>query len=179
MSHHALLNVAKPESVGGALASLSERRKQNSLTLICRLPHELLVAIIRDVQIQRDQSHDNRAKIELESEFFDFDSYNTLWFRITWICIHIRNVALNSPELWTRVVSKQTKQWNALMLSRAEASGLCINVCDGPDIETLLENISRATYARMVSYRHSDSQTQNAVESLRDAPATMLSILHT
>jgi hypothetical protein len=175
MSQLELKDAPKPDTVElVAVPSelLSERRKANLMTPICRLPDELLVAIIRDLQNKH-----HRSKGEHDSDFFDFDDYDSSWVQMTWVCHCIRDLVLNSPELWTRVDSQQSEQWNVLVVSRARQWGLCISVlsCYLEDLKTPVEHLSQAKYARIKEW---GTFTPNAVASLGDLCAPMLSILH-
>jgi hypothetical protein len=175
MSQLELKDAPKPDTVELVEVPpelLSERRKANLMTPICRLPDELLVAIIHDLQ----NTH-HRSKGEHDSDFLDFDDYDSSWVQMTWVCHCIRDLVLNSPELWTRVDSQQSEQWNVLVVSRAQQWGLCISVlsCYLEDLKTPVEHLSQAKHARIKHWR---TFTPNAVASLGDVLAPMLSILH-
>jgi hypothetical protein len=148
-------------------STLMLNRQRNSRTPICRLPDELLVLIMRELQVLP-----NRPDPQRNQEFFDFEGYDISWIWMTWVCQHIRDVALNSPELWTWMCSKQSKKWHALVVSRAQDADLCINllyVFSG-DVKNPAEHLSQAQYALI--------ETWGELVQLRDVPAVRLTILH-
>jgi hypothetical protein len=95
--------------------SLDLKNHRNPITPICRLPDELLVLVIRNLQFKKTLSG------KVDEAFFDFDDHDFRWIRITWLCKHIHDVAVS--------LDKGT-HWNKLALSRSKRSALIINALE-------------------------------------------------
>jgi hypothetical protein len=148
-------------------AMLNESRKANSMTPICRLPDELLVLILRELQIKPD-----RSEWQPDFDFHNFDGFNSDWIRMTWVCQHMRDVAISSPELWTFLTYTHTAAWNALVVSRARQIELCIDIAHryARGATTSATYLYKAQHARVMF------SNSIFVMLLRDAP--FLTILH-
>jgi hypothetical protein len=124
------------------------KRKRNSMVPICRLPDELLVLLMRHIQ-----SKPWTLK-SMDLEFYDFDAFDLRWMQITWVCQHIRRVAIDSPELWTEVCSEQSPEWNDLCASRSREAGICMDIPYGHygEREHPAAHLSNARQARIESW---------------------------
>jgi hypothetical protein len=155
-------------------AALSERELTNSVSGICQLPDELTVHIISELQIAP-----NQPEAWHSSEFNNFDEDNISWIRMTWICRRIRHIAIATPKLWTRVYSKQAKEWNTLVVARAQDTDICIDISYSytEDVITPGEHIFQAKYLRIT---HGGKRTWKALIPRRDTPTpTRVTIFHT
>jgi hypothetical protein len=157
MTHPNLFDVPHANIKDHSSVTLNEQELASSMSGICQLPEELLLLILGELQIKPD-----RSSSQHNVDFYKFDEYDISWIRMTWVCRRIRNVAISSPELWTRVYSKQTREWNALVISRAEHRDLIIDLShvSGGDMKTPAENLSRSACTRI---QHWGKHTQKAL----------------
>jgi hypothetical protein len=124
-------------------SALQRRRMQNSMAPMCKLPDELLVLILDILQV-KGREHDEI----FNPAFYSFDWHNAQWVRMTWVCHHIRSVAINSPQLWTWIHSKQLPAWINLTASRSQTASLCIDL-EMCHAEFPLHLLSRATSVKI------------------------------
>jgi hypothetical protein len=96
-------------------SGLDFKHGQNALLPICRLPPEIVVAIITYVQ-RRSWSFDDL-----------FVQFNYSWVRIMLVCRYFREVAVQTPVLWTVVNHyKGSKRWRNLCIERSQTAPLCV-----------------------------------------------------
>ncbi|KAF9477340.1 hypothetical protein BDN70DRAFT_862036, partial [Pholiota conissans] len=107
-------------------ASLSALKSQrNFLTPISDLPPEILCSIFAWV---RDS--DSGDLVEDEEGILTSKSLKIPWIQVTHVCSHWRNVALNSPELWSRVFPFRNITWLKEMLLRSKEASLSFTYND-------------------------------------------------
>jgi hypothetical protein len=97
-------------------------RKRNLLVPICKMPEELLVHILRFLQTKKSDGG-SLTIFHSPCQNHDFS-----WVRATWVCSHMRNVAIGAPELWPWVDSTRRNEWNALTTYRAGAVALNVSM---------------------------------------------------
>jgi hypothetical protein len=96
-------------------SELDFKRAQNALLPICRLPPEIVVAIITHMQ-HRSWSFDDL-----------FVQYNHSWVRIMLVCRYFREIAVQTPVLWTVVnYCEGSKRWRNLCIERSQTAPLCV-----------------------------------------------------
>jgi hypothetical protein len=144
------------------------KRKRNSMVPICRLPDELLVLLMRHIQ-----SKPWTLK-SMDLEFYDFDAFDLRWMQITWVCQHIRRVAIDSPELWTEVCSEQSPEWNDLCASRSREAGICMDIPYGH----YGEREHPATYLSNARQARIESWGLNLSRAVEQHLPTRLQVLH-
>jgi hypothetical protein len=112
---------------------LALKRKRNSMMTICRIPSDVLVRILHQLRMIVDESLKFRkdegdvvSECWLEPGFRDFHC-NPAWIRMTFICTHIRGLALEIPELWTSIDVRRHESLVALYISRAKGLPLIVN----------------------------------------------------
>jgi hypothetical protein len=69
--------------------SFDLKNHRNSITPICRLPDELLVLVICNLQFKKTLSG------KVDDAFLDFEDHDFRWMSITWVCKHIYDVAVS------------------------------------------------------------------------------------
>ncbi|TFK66162.1 hypothetical protein BDN72DRAFT_844713 [Pluteus cervinus] len=90
--------------------------RRNHLLPIARIPPELITQIFSFTQ--------GRNPGEIDYKYYD-------WTVVTQISSEWRNIAISSPELWTRMVQKgsgQLSQWAITSFSRSCAAPLCVDL---------------------------------------------------
>jgi hypothetical protein len=98
---------------------LTLKRKRNSLITLCRLPDELLVKILRNLQV--------KAKgFTTDTDFFNFQSHDFSWTRLSHVCKHIHTVAITTPQLWAWVVWTKPPEWNSLVITRSQSAPMTV-----------------------------------------------------
>jgi hypothetical protein len=107
--------VLKPEQ------QLMAAKAHNSTVYICRLPTELLIATLNMLRFEP-------INADFVADVISFVLYEKSWMRSTWVCSYIRSVAINTPELWTRISPIHSLEWNALTASRALNTPLSVDV---------------------------------------------------
>jgi hypothetical protein len=96
-------------------SELGFKRAQNALRPICRLPPEIVAAIITHVQ-HRSWSFDDL-----------FVQFNHSWVRITLVCRYFREVVVQTPALWTVVnYWEGSERWRNLCIERSQTAPLCV-----------------------------------------------------
>ncbi|KAK7685297.1 hypothetical protein QCA50_011660 [Cerrena zonata] len=122
-------------------AIIELRRRSNSLIHINRLPLELLVEIFTFCQIgewniaakRDDEQYCNRIAMPLR------------WIFLTGTCYHWRQVAFQTPKLWTQIDLDYPEFARYLSLPLAKGSPLCLVMTQGrwgPDQVLLLNDMS-------------------------------------
>jgi hypothetical protein len=96
------------------------RARQNALSGLCRLPHELLVNILLCLQLIEPPHPEHGLTRD--------DIYDIRWARVMLVCVHVRRVALSAPVLWATFRARVGARWMALCLSRAGQTPLRIHV---------------------------------------------------
>jgi hypothetical protein len=97
---------------------------------LCQLPDEVLVDILKHVQgrfgvesqayLKRDLAHLAGTTV--------YDVETLAWRHVMMVCTRIRDVALHSPELWSRVSNRWPQRWAYLCAERSEPLPLTL-VC--------------------------------------------------
>jgi hypothetical protein len=96
-------------------SGLDFKHGQNALLPICRLPPEIVVAIITYVQ-RRSWSFDDL-----------FVRFNRSWVRIMLVCRYFRKLAIQTPVLWTVVsYNERSERWRNLCIERSQTAPLCV-----------------------------------------------------
>ncbi|EMD38099.1 hypothetical protein CERSUDRAFT_113235 [Gelatoporia subvermispora B] len=98
------------------------KRRLNSLTLVHRLPDEILALIFHSTKEATEPHHDweDIPDLVIPAHFYR-------WIRISHICHHWRAVALSYPRLWNRVfVANLT--WVTELLGRSGNTPLFVDV---------------------------------------------------
>jgi hypothetical protein len=97
-------------------SELDFKRAQNALLLICRLPPEIVAAIITHMQRQ-------------SWSFYNlFIQFNHSWVRIMLVCRYFREVAVQTPVLWTVVnYYEGSQRWRNLCIERSQTAPLCVH----------------------------------------------------
>jgi hypothetical protein len=62
------------------------------------------------------------------ADFFNLDSYDMRWTRITLVWKYLRNVTVSAPELWNWIDRDPDSEWDTLVLSRSESDSLILNM---------------------------------------------------
>ncbi|PPQ63462.1 hypothetical protein CVT24_004994 [Panaeolus cyanescens] len=95
---------------------LKLKRCQNNLAPISRLPPELLTRsfawLVEDFAFRSPE---------------DWNSQTIQWVKITHVCHHWREVALNSPHLWSILVNFKPK-WAEIQLERSKQASLYLHL---------------------------------------------------
>jgi hypothetical protein len=99
-------------------------KQHNSTIPICQLPAELLIHILLDLQTKAGAHEPTDSNtFRPPCYYHDFS-----WVRATWVCTHIRTVAIGAPKLWPWVDYKNSKEWNVLTVARAGEVVLNVNM---------------------------------------------------
>jgi hypothetical protein len=158
---------------------LDLKRQRNSMLNICRLPKELLVLIICNLQIQTKRLDEPKSRKPISSVhyyFFDFKNHDLGWLRMTSVCKHIRDVAVNTPQLWMWV-QWNPSHWNEMTVSRSENASLYIHSLGSLRqeygiAETAHNFLSEAGHARL------HIEFINIERVILQAPPSRLTVLH-
>jgi hypothetical protein len=144
------------------------KTRRNALTLICRFPNDVLLRIL-SMLVQLDHPSllaafrprgkptrcgQNTSKAIPHPHGPD----STAWAHITWVCAHIRRVALDAPLLW-RHIDFERRAWAKICLERSGSVPIFACVWGSFDEEAL-----RAAAHRMqrLSISAAESQTREA-----------------
>jgi hypothetical protein len=139
---------ARIKDLESELRQLKTRR--NALTPLCRLPDELLVEIIRYLQIK------DHTRYEVV--------YDKQWTRITYACTHVREVAKAARPLWSLIRCSQEPRWMDLCLERCGDTPIHLFIkqhyyarsSDTPAVELAKDHFTRCRTA----YIHINSNGQ-------------------
>jgi hypothetical protein len=161
------------------------KTRRNSLTLICRIPNDVLLRIF-SILVQLDHPSllaafrprgkptrwgQNTSKAIPHPHGPD----STAWAHITWVCTHIRRVALDTPLLW-RHIDFERRAWARLCLERSGTVPIFACVWGSFDEEAL-----RAAAHRMqrLSVSAAESQTREAtMNAFLKSELPLLETLH-
>jgi hypothetical protein len=134
MSSHESVALLKEEMQALEQCSAVLKRKHNLMTTLCRLPDELIVAILRKFQEKKwipkeygtfqISGYDQRTDPGID--FFDFDDYDFQWTRMLLVCKHIHAVALGTPQLWARLDCNKSPEWNSMAITRSKFAPLVV-----------------------------------------------------
>jgi hypothetical protein len=158
------------------------KRKRNFCVPLCRLPDEITVLILHharrplDQPVERDRmSRPSYLGFFVLPGFCDF-LYDRTWLRSTAVCSSIRDIALNTPALWSYIDVGAHKELLALHISRALGIPLVMNldnrkdrviattehltianavrVCDGEDVSRLLDVSQKLKTLHVTGVKH-------------------------
>ncbi|RDB25738.1 hypothetical protein Hypma_006084 [Hypsizygus marmoreus] len=102
------------------------KRQRNAIAPISKLPPETLCNIFQHVRdADREQSP---------------GCIN--WARVSHVCAHWREIAINFPSLWTYIEHQYHKEWIREMLLRSKGAPIYISANSSRNSEQFLQNIS-------------------------------------
>jgi hypothetical protein len=134
-------------------------KQRNSMTPICQLPEELLVHVLHILQTKEG------AKYFLDTpSSWPCDHHDFTWVRATWVCSHIRNIAICASKLWPWVDYSKSKEWNALTVSRAGKAALNVDMplFERNDEELIAETATAPYLVQAERARFDFSKKRNA-----------------
>ncbi|KAF8066614.1 hypothetical protein FPV67DRAFT_1495703 [Lyophyllum atratum] len=147
----------------------SWKRRHNELSLIFRLPPEILATIFRFLTVASE-----------------FDFRRLRWFRVSHVCSHWRRVALECPSLWSDIPFS-CPRWAEEMLARSKMAPLTIKAMFGGEYPRLRSSaafreatfktaLSQLSRIRHLSLNQSHGETRAFRELARslDSPAPLL-----
>jgi hypothetical protein len=154
--------------------------RRNSLVPFCRLPPEIIARVLYFTQVA--SPYDGRS---IKTPWID---YSRRWIECTRVCRRLRDVALQTPSLWTFIESdgyEKPGAWEELCATRAKN---CLLDISGPGhhiLNSSLENIASAYTgrARRMSFYLTESsdmtfQTQaEEYEKVLSAPVPYIEYL--
>ncbi|KAG5638834.1 hypothetical protein H0H81_009605 [Sphagnurus paluster] len=121
---------------------LALKRRHNSLSLIARLPPELLGRIfVWNAEMQR-----GIAKMP--------------WIKVSFVCSHWRSVSLRNPEMWTNITTLRSEDLTKLVLSRSAVIPLDVDF-EIYDYKTLIS--VRAALQEIPRARNVELKAQNYI----------------
>jgi hypothetical protein len=107
--------------------------ESETFLLVCRLPTDVLVEILRHVRLAVDSStpahiekRRHKSEFQIGSELHHFHC-NHAWHRMTYVCSHIREVAVAAPGLWTFIGVSSNQHSVALHILRASTLPLIMD----------------------------------------------------
>ncbi|KII86792.1 hypothetical protein PLICRDRAFT_177530 [Plicaturopsis crispa FD-325 SS-3] len=152
--------------------------------------HELCILVLKDRRNKRAPIH--RLPAEILSSIFiwyrDMCSgyaYWPLWTRVSHVCRHWRDVALDSPRLWSHIVSWDSPEWTHECLLRSKNAPLRITLDDAypafeetmlPFVERASAHMSRITVLDAETY--AGGRTRALLDALVATPAPNLKCLN-
>jgi hypothetical protein len=149
-------------------------KQRNSMTPICQLPEELLVHVLHILQTKKGAQYFLDTPPSWPCDHHDFT-----WVRATWVCSHIRNIAICASKLWPWVDYSKSKEWNALTVSRAGKAALNVDMpLFERNDEELIAETATAPYlvqAERARFDFSKKETQEIL--LQALPSLRLRVL--
>jgi hypothetical protein len=90
------------------------RTRRNAFAPLCTIPSELIVHIVRLIQITPEHHYTNTTKPYLYPDI----KYNGKWTRMMMTCQHLRHVIVEAPALWRLVDCHPGSEWMQLCMKR-------------------------------------------------------------
>ncbi|KAG6816815.1 hypothetical protein H0H87_002658 [Tephrocybe sp. NHM501043] len=119
------------------LAITYYRRRQNALTVTCRIPPEILAVTFGEVVRMTTVEWNN----------YSWSSSELRWIpSLTHVCSHWRDVAIATPNLWSNILMYFTG-WAQEMLKRSKLAPLTITFQPGP--RSFIDRGTTASYTIM------------------------------
>lgn len=101
---------------------LDERTHFNSLSPLCgNFPSELLAEVFAYLAV--DEGPCSHRSYIMHN---NLTHPNLGWIKVTHVCRHWRNVALDYPSLWGKITYALGPKWTALMIERAKSAPLSL-----------------------------------------------------
>jgi hypothetical protein len=130
--------------------------RRNALTPLCRLPIDILIHILHHLV------WDSQPPTRFDQEPSDYRSVvideqdPQDWTRVLGVCTHIRNIALESPSLWTCISLRWPPERWQLSLERSGAAPLFVCVTNKTSHRNTLPRIDHSIpyFAQVVSRAH-------------------------
>lgn len=103
--------------------NLSQRTHHNSLSPICNaFPSELLAEVFAYLSISEKPGE----RHIIESHMLSATREILGWIKVTHVCRHWRNVALDYPSLWGHISYNIGPEWTRLMMERVKAAPIIL-----------------------------------------------------
>lgn len=109
--------------------TIHQRRGQNALRPVSQLPPELLEAIFAEVTCKHQSAHGNTLIVCMDCQRpFDDSPYRDDRLSASQVCHHWRQVALDSPRLWTSITTAMGNIFMEQQIIRASTLPLTIHI---------------------------------------------------
>ena len=153
-------------------AIIAWKKRHNTLSITARLPSEILSDIF--------------SYIIPEHTLIPYTNFpsprGSKWFQVTHVCTHWRGIALECPNLWTRISFGSHSWWTEEMLMRSKAAPLIIVTpifnSNQKSIISALSNISRIKALHLEPFISKVDWDILAVNLMNPAPQLERFVLH-
>jgi hypothetical protein len=160
---------AEIEEAEHKIMSLKSRR--NGLTMLCRVPPEIIVRIIKCIQGRVDSSFPVRVDMT--------QPLDTQWRHFMLGCKYLRDVAMENPDVWACVDGAWRKEWIQLCAGRAKESPMVVSadsrVKGRSNRTSVLRYLSQASAARL--WPGSWREHERMAEALHNRPLKCMTTL--
>jgi hypothetical protein len=143
----------------------------NARMPLCRLPVELIVQIVRLLQV------DHEIKAELYARII----YSAAWTRIMAVCQYLRDVIVASPSLWQLVEYRPRSKWTPLCLDCCAGAPTDLIACTPrvrevhPDSDTILDYAyTHFPQCRAAYFDFQGPHTSAVLSRILEQPAPLL-----